>query len=320
MSALPTIHVLYENPDWLPGLEAGLNAEGLPYRLQEVWQGTLDLSTEPEPGIYLNRMSPSSHTRGHVESVDLMTELLAWLEAHGRTVVNGSRAFALEISKVRQDLALRRHGIRTPRTVLAVGRQQLLAAAETFDGPFITKHNQGGKGLGIQLFGDATSLARHLDSDSFDPGPRGQVLLQQYIKPREPFITRVEVVDGRFLYALRSDTSAGFELCPDDSCAVPTQAPDVCPAEGASKFSVSPLSGDEPLVQSYLRFCAAEGLEIAGIEFVEDERGERYTYDVNGTTNYNAGVGKQTNVDGMREIACYLRRLASRQSQPRSGE
>lgn len=306
------IHVLYENPDWLPPLEAGLRAEGLSYRLLEVWQGAIDPGEEPAPGIYLNRMSPSSHTRGHLESVDLTAEMLCWLEHHGRRVVNGSRAFALEVSKLRQDLVLRRHGILTPRTVLAVGREHLLHTAETFDGPFITKHNQGGKGLGIHLFESVGALRQHLDSGAFDAGPKGQVVLQQYIRPREPYITRVELVAGRFLYAMRSDTSQGFELCPADACQVPASAPDVCPADGGSKFSLSPMRGDDPLVASYQRLCEAEGIELAGIELVESEDGRRYTYDINGTTNYNSAVGAQAGIDGMREVARYLKKLAAR--------
>jgi glutathione synthase/RimK-type ligase-like ATP-grasp enzyme len=256
-------------------------------------------------------MSPSSHTRGHLESVDFMTELLAWLEHHGRRVVNGSRAFALEVSKVRQDLALRRQGILTPRTVLAVGEEDLLRAAESFDGPFITKHNQGGKGLGIVLYRSAGELCDRLRSGDFDFGPRGQMLLQHYVRPREPFITRVEILDGRFLYALRSDTSDGFELCPADACALPASAPEVCPADGSAKFTLSPITANDPLVARYLALCAAEGIEIAGIEFVEDEQGRRYTYDVNGTTNYNGSVGAQAGIDGMRELARYLGRIAA---------
>ena len=76
------------------------------------------------------------------------------------------------MSKLRQDLVLRRHGIRTPRTVLAVGREHLRAAAATFDGPFITKHDQGGKGLGIRLFqrprGSSKSI---LTTGASTPGP-----------------------------------------------------------------------------------------------------------------------------------------------------
>ena len=60
------IHILYENPEWLPPLEAALQAEHLPYELHEIWHLTLDPSREPPPGIYINRMSPSSHTRGEI--------------------------------------------------------------------------------------------------------------------------------------------------------------------------------------------------------------------------------------------------------------
>ena len=310
MSSLPTVHVLFENPDWLPPLVAALEAEGLPFEGHEVWRGVIDPGRPPEPGIWLNRMSPSSHTRGHVESVPLMREMLAWLEAHGRRVINGSRAFELEISKLRQDVALRRHGILTPRTVLALGREHLLSAARTFDGPFLTKHNQGGKGLGIHLFSSAGELAVHLDSAEFDAGPNGQIVLQQYIQPMEPHVTRVELVGGRFLFAMRSSTVGGFELCPSDACQLERvqQSPDVCPADGAATFVPSPLAADDPLVRSYLSLCAAEGIEIAGIEFVEDADGHRYTYDINANTNYNSALGRQVGIDGMREVAKWLKR------------
>jgi hypothetical protein len=305
---LPTVHVLYENPSWLPPLVAALEAEGFPYHLVEVVDGSLDPDAPPPEGIWLNRMSPSSHTRGHGNSVELMREVLAWLESWGRRVINGSGAFELEMSKLRQHLALRRHGIDAPRTVLGVGAEGLVALARSFDGPFITKHNRGGKGLGIELFHSATQLAHHLDDGSFDLGPDGKVILQQYIVAPEPFITRVEIVGGRFLYAMRSATTGGFELCPSDACQVPKAGPDVCPADGGgSKFSLSPLTADDPLVASYVRLCQAEGIELAGIEFIEDHEGRRYTYDINGTTNYSGVLGAQIGIDGMRELARYLR-------------
>ena len=49
---------------------------------------------------------------------------------------------------------------------------------------------------------------------------------------------------------------------------------------------------------------------MAGIEFVEDARGNRYTYDINGTTNYNQTLGAMIGVDAMRELARYVRRVA----------
>lgn len=314
MTADRIVHILYENPDWLPPLTAALDGEGLPYRLVEVWQGALHLDRTPPAGVWLNRMSPSSHTRGHRESVALTREILHWLEAHGRRVVNGTAAFRLEISKLQQDLALRRHGIRTPRTVAGVGREALIELAKSFDGAFITKHNQGGKGLGINLFDDVAAFAAHLESPAFDAGPDGVVVLQQYIAPLGGRITRVELVGGRFLYAMHSATAEGFELCPADACQVPAQAPigEACPADGGGKFRPAPLTGDDPLVERYRALCNAEGIEVAGIEFVEDAEGRRYTYDINGTTNYNSAVGREVGVDGMREVARYLGGLLDR--------
>ena len=307
-SSLP-VHILFENEALLPPVIEGFEAEGFDVNCVHVHAGRLDPGKAPAEGIWINRMSPSSHTRGHDTSVGFMREMLGWLEAHDRVVINGSRAFEIEMSKARQDVLLRKHGIQTPRTLLAIGREHILDAAATFDGPFITKHNQGGKGLGIVLFDHVDALATYLDSDGYDPGPDHKLILQQYIQPAGSFITRVEIVADRFLFAMRSSTVGGFELCPSDACQIQEDAPDVCPAEGPSaKFSPSPLTADDPLVQRYLALCNAEGLDLAGIEFVTDDQGQRYTYDINGTTNYNSGVLADVGVDGMREVARYVRR------------
>ena len=310
--SLPTVHVLYENPAWLPPIEAALQAEGFPYEFHHIWKGSIDPSQEPPAGIWWNRMSPSSHTRGHGDSVALMREVLAWLESWGRWVLNGSHALELEVSKLRQELAWRRYGIRSPRTLLANDRDSLIELARSFDGPFITKHNQGGKGLGIELFTSAEQLADYLDSDDFDAGPNGQIILQEYIQAAEPFITRVELVGGRFLFAMRSNTEDGFQLCPSDACQVPSKAPSLCAIDGedssSPKFSVSPLGADDPLVRQLISLTIGAGLDQAGIEFIEDAHGNRYVYDINGTTNYSSGVEREVGVDGMLETVRYLKK------------
>ena len=320
----PKVNILYENLLWIPPLQEALEREGLRVRLVHVNEGIIDPSTPPPEGIWMNRISPSSHTRGHVHTVELARHLLYWLESHGRRVINGLCAFELEMSKLRQDLVLRRHGIRTPRTVLAVGREHLLEAAATFDGPFITKHDQGGKGLGIRLFRDSGELERHLEGEGFNAGPGARTILQQYIRAPEPFITRVEIVGGRFVFAMRSSTADGFELCPSDVCnPMPPRRGELRIGAGRARgtgangtgasalFSRSPITADDPLVRKYIRLCLEEGIEIAGIEFVEDARDNRHTYDINGTTNYNQTLGARIGVDGMREVARYVRRAAT---------
>jgi len=309
-----TIHVLYENEDWLPPLREALTQAELPFEEHFTAGGVLDLAESPPEGVYLNRMSPSSHTRGHQSGVTYTRELLGLLEASGRRIVNGSRAFTLELSKLQQDAALRAAGIRTPHTIGVVAHDAK-AAARRLVGPFITKHNQGGKGLGVHLFDDLSTFDRFVDDGGLDDSsPDGIVVLQQYIRPAEPFITRVEIVDGRFQYAIRSSTAGGFQLCPADACAVEATAPGdaFCPvgadADDGRFTLASEVHGDDPLVQQYIQFLAANHIDLAGIEYVTDAAGQRWTYDVNGTTNYNPAVESAHGLSGMRALAALARR------------
>ena len=60
-------------------------------------------------------MSASSHTRGHRYAPEYTEQVLSWLTRHGRKVVNGLGAINLEISKVKQYLALEENGIPHPK-------------------------------------------------------------------------------------------------------------------------------------------------------------------------------------------------------------
>ena len=214
------IYVIHENDAWVEPLRAAFAELRLPYTEWFTAKGRLDLASVPPPGVFYNRMSASSHTRGHRYAAELTGGLLAWLESHGRRVINNGRALSLEISKIAQYAALAGHGIRVPHTIAAVGRDAIVDAAKTMPGRFITKHNRAGKGLGVRLFDNVDALTRYADSDAFEDSVDGITLIQQYIEAPEPFITRVEFVGGKFLYAVRVDTSLGFELCPADVCQV----------------------------------------------------------------------------------------------------
>src|SRR5205823_5335664 len=284
----------------------------LPHAEWFIDQGTLDLSATPPEGVFYNRMSASSHTRDHRYAAELAGGVLAWLERYGRRVINNGRALQLEISKIAQYAALARHGIRVPRTIAAVGARHIVEAARAIPGRFITKHNRAGKGLGVRLFDTVDALARHVESDAFEPSVDGITLIQEYIEAPEPFITRVEFVGGEFLYAVRVDTSLGFELCPADVCQVGDA---FCPANEAPSETAAPTprfrivpNFQHPIVERYRRLLAAHGIRIAGIEFIVDRRGEIYTYDVNTNTNYNADAERGAGIFGMRAIARYLGR------------
>jgi hypothetical protein len=293
------VHVIHENAAWLEPLAAALDQQALPWRDWFLDRGVFDLSLPPPDGVFYNRMSASSHTRDHRYAAELTASVLAWLERHGRRVVNGSRALDLEISKARQYAALEKAGIRTPETVLVAGKELLVDAALRHfgSGPFILKPNRGGKGLGVRLFYHANALADYLDSPDYEPPVDGLHLLQEYVRAPLPLITRAEFVGGRFMYAVEVDTSDGFELCPADVCAIGE--------EPRAKFTIID-DIDPALKRRYEAFLAANDIGVAGIEFITDSDGVLYTYDVNTNTNYNPDAETRAGRSGMDSLARYL--------------
>lgn len=282
------IHVLHENPLWLPPLAAAFNQRGLSWTEWFMDGGIFDLSVPPPEGIFYNRMSASAHTRDHRYAAELTAGVLAWLAAHGRRVVNGSGALDLEISKARQYAALATQGVATPRSILVAGRDKVLDAARLYfaNRSVILKPNRGGKGLGVRLFHTLDGLTQHVRSDEYEAPVDGLALLQDYIRAPEPFITRAEFIGGRLLYAVRVDTSEGFELCPAEACEIGDLA---CPVGEAPKHKFEILSDGIPaaLRASLERVLVSSGVDVAGIEFIADQHGRLFVYDINTNTNYN---------------------------------
>jgi hypothetical protein len=301
------IYIIHENSEWTVHLTKRLDELNLPYEEWHLDEGVIDLSEAPPEGVFYSRMSASSHTRGHRFAPELTEAVLAWLEEHERTVFNGSRALRLEVSKVNQYTALSKQGIKTPKTIAAIGKENILKAAEKLGlESFITKHKRAGKGLGVQLFHSIAGLKQYLDGPAFEEPVDGITLIQEYIKAPEPYITRCEFVGGKFVYAVRVDTSEGFELCPADAC----QIGDLfCPVgeevEEKPKFQV--VEGfNDPIIEKYEAFLQANNITVAGIEFIRNEAGEIFTYDINTNTNYNSDAEKAANKYGMLELAKFL--------------
>jgi hypothetical protein len=298
------VYVLHENDEWLPPFADALDAEGVPWEPWFLDGGVVDLGTPPPEGVFYSRMSASSHTRGHARAKEHARSVLSWLEAAGRRVVNGRRVLELEMSKVDQLTALSAAGFDVPYTVAVVGTDRLVEHAKAFPTPFITKHNQGGKGLGVARFEHADALAQALADGSLD-GPADHTwLLQEYVDPAAGFITRVEVVGGEFLYALAADTSHGFQLCPADACQVHDA---FCPTgEHAARIFSLREGFDDPIIGRYLDFARSWSIDIVGFEFIEDASGRKVTYDVNTNTNYNAVVDAQAGRSGAANVARFL--------------
>ncbi|WP_291277756.1 alpha-L-glutamate ligase [Galactobacter sp.] len=343
---IPAVYVLHENHEWWPPFAAAFERAGVPVVPWNLVAGELDLDRTPPEGVFWSRISASSHTRGHVLSKDFARSVLSWLEGHGRTTVNGRRAIELEVSKVHQLSRLAAHGIDVPRTISVVGQptkqtlRRLDLAAQALPTPFITKHNQGGKGLGVRRFDSHAAFrteVERIEEELNDPERResaladwpvdGILLLQEYLRPAGGFISRAEFVGDRHLYTLAADTvHGGFQLCPADACEVdpvsgrPVVPPgaEAAPAPGQAIFSLRE-GFTHPVLDRYRDFLAAEGVGIAGVEFIETDDARIVAYDVNTNTNYNPDVEKRAQEVGIAggpdSIVAHLGRLLSREVQ-----
>ena len=137
-------------------------------------------------------------------------------------------------------------------------------------------------------------------------------ILQQYIKPPEPFITRLKWSESSLSWPCgRVPATALSSAYPMRASWAGNQTPTCVQLRGQPVSSVLRQHADDPLVAKYIAMCEGEGLDLAGIEFVEDADGNRYTYDINGTTNYSGVFAEQVGIEGMWEVAKYIRGLVA---------
>lgn len=303
--------VIHENNDWISPFEAAFQKLNVDYQIWYVPAMSLDLSAVPPEAVFWNRMSASSHTRGHRFEPELVAGILAWLERHNRTVVNGPKALDLEISKMRQYQELEKFSIRTPNTFCAIKKEHLTEGASRIGFPLITKHNRAGKGLGVRKFDTEAALQYYITSDDFEESVDGITLLQEYIAAPTESIFRMEFVDSKFLYAVEVDTSEGFELCPSEACELESN----CPTEEFNKFKIIEDFAI-PNLRNYEEFLRQSGIGIAGIEIIFDANGDYWTYDVNTNTNYNPQAEEKAGQSAPEEIARFLSSLDGSQNQP----
>ena len=306
------IYIIHENDEWIEALRKELKNINAPFEEWHLGRGNVDHLDKPPKGVFYNRMSASSHTRGHRYAPEHTAVVLNWLEKNNRRVINNSRALSLEISKSLQYKELESFGIKTPKTIYCSNKESIIKSANIFRKPFITKHNRAGKGLGVKLFNNKKELDSHVSSKHFEQSIDGITLLQEYIDSKPKVIHRVEFVDSKFLYTVEVDASEGFELCPacpEDEIDEPkTQFfGEFCPTIG-NKFRIIKNYKKGPLIEKYEKFISKNGIEIAGIEYITDQKGEIYTYDVNTNTNYNSVAEKNSKLKGMKAIAEFLKK------------
>jgi hypothetical protein len=309
--------IYHEHPDWFRPLFAEFDRRGTPYVRIDARHHQYDASSnDGEYPLVFNRMSPSAYLRGNGQGIFYTLSFLAHLERLGVRVVNGYKAFTVEISKALQLSLLESLGLAYPRAHVINHASEAPAAAKDLRFPVVWKPNVGGSGAGIQRFDQPEELERAAAEGRLQLGIDHTALVQEFVPARGGFITRVEVLGGKYLYAIRVFLSGeGYNLCPADICqttggvellraACPTDAP-------KTGLKVEGCTPPAEVIADVERIMQAAGIEVGGAEYILDDRdGRLLYYDINALSNFVADAPRVVGFDPYARLADYLEQEA----------
>jgi hypothetical protein len=164
----------------------------------------------------------------------------------------------------------------------------------------------------VRRFETVGALEAAVRAGALDLGVDQTALVQEFIPADEQRIVRVEVLGGRFLYAIRIYTPGdSFNLCPADVCQTVGGAELVraaCPVDAPkNNLRVEGYTPPPNIVDEVERLMAAARIDVGGVEYLIDARdGTRYYYDVNALSNFVADAPRVVGFDPFARLVDYL--------------
>ncbi len=292
---MSSIVISHEHPDWFKPLFAEVEKRGIPFETVNPTQHAFAIGgPKPDFNIFFNRMSPSAYLRNGIQGTFYTLNYLKFLENHGIRVINGYKAFTYETSKALQLLLLQQLGIKYPKSRVVNHSSQIEKAAEGLRFPIVVKANIGGSGAGIEKFNSIEEVREAIKNNQIDFGIDHTALVQEFIPAKGGYITRVETLGGKYLYAIRVYiTGDTFNLCPADICQTTTGQDlvrNACALDAPKNgLKVEAFTPANDIIANIETIVQQSGIDVGGIEYIIDERdGEVYYYDVNALSNFVA--------------------------------
>ena len=314
-----TLAIYYEHPDWFRPLFAELDRRAVPFVALDATRHSYDPRELEIPyAAVFNRMSPSAYLRGHGHGIFYTLQYLNHLENAGIRVINGQKAFAIEISKARQLSLLDSLLLPYPRARVINSPSVAVSASEGLRFPIVVKANIGGSGAGIVRFNSRAELINAVENNQLDLGIDQTALVQEYILPRAGHITRVETLGGKYLYAIKVFTSGDtFNLCPADICQTTNGvelARTACHADAPrSSLRVEGFDPPPDVIRSVERIVRAAEIDVGGVEYIIDDRdGSLRYYDINALSNFVADATRVVGFDPHVRLVDFLEQEVTR--------
>lgn len=310
------IVVYYEHPEWFRPLFAALERCGLSYEKIDAANHFYDPDEIAESALFFNRMSASAYLRGNGNAIFYTRGLLASLETAGVRVINGSEAFQIEISKALQAALFKSLGVKYPKTRIVNSTKRIIAAAENLRFPVIVKPNIGGRGAGIVKFNSTEELQTAVAGNLIDLGIDSTALVQEFAAKRGGHITRVETLNGKFLYALKIyPQGENFNLCPAEVCLTENDnSAEICLVDAPKKnLKIENFAPPAEIIETVERIVKAAKIDVGGVEYLIDEAtGDALFYDINALSNFVADAENLVGFDPHERLAEFLEKELER--------
>lgn len=328
---MKTICIVFEDEERTKELINQLHIMGLEdLRLWFVNGGSLGfMESPPKDWIYFSRLSASAKLREHSNSLAYGRNILTWLEENECHVINGIRAFDLEVNKINQYFALSRFGFNIPESIAICGVKSMVDIVKERHPlhSFYIKPVTGGSGMGVRRFADVTRFTaetKNIRRFAKEISAPDQMYIFQVAKEeladwykkhknklvgKRKIFYRAEFIGEVFHYLLRIQTPVIItSTCP--KCDAPTRYD--------TDFDiVDPLDlvDDETEWTTFVSKCEAlmkaYELSVCAFEFSIVD-GEFWVYDLNTNTNYNEHAEKKMDLKsrGMYCVGSYLKQMA----------
>jgi len=231
--------------------------------------------------LLFNRLNLSADLAAGGSAILHALNFLAHLERAGTRVINGSRAFAFEISKARQLALFAGLDLPAPRSRVIHRAADAPIAAEGLRFPIVVKPNVGGSGAGIVRYESLSELSTAAKAGTIELGLDHVALVQEYVPARGGHITRVETLGGKFLYAIN--------IYPE------------------AELRVESASASSDVIAACEKIAQNAGIDVGSIEsMIDDRNGQRVYYDINTLSNFVADASRVIGFNPHKNLVDFL--------------
>jgi hypothetical protein len=283
------IGILYEHPEWFKPLFAELEQRDVPYEGLYIGDHFYDPAVRHCPySVVVNRVSAFPSGGSHPEVILYAKQYLAYLEAIGAQVINGSFSYLVGTSKAVQADIFEQLGLRYPRARVIHDGRQATHAAMGLEFPVLVKPNVGGSGSGILKLDSMEELELAAETGVLDLGIDHTALVQEHLRAKGGYIVRVEILNGEYLYAIRLPIAEeGFNYCPADGCNIDN--PDL---------AVERFSPPDDVIADVKQILATSRADLGSVEYLINEADDQvYYYDINPLSNFVADAQRVVGFD-----------------------